>query len=186
MKKTMYIFALFCCVAVIQVATPISMIINKEMILKDGTQFRFKTRPVDPYDAFRGRYVALGIEQNNVVLTGSQKLQRGQMVYVCLGKDENGFAKIDKVTEKRPKGNAYIKSRVWSIRSKKAYFRLPFNRYYMDEKAAPQAEIAYRKHSRRSKRDAYITVRVKSGNAVIEELYISGIPIKEFVKREQK
>jgi len=63
------------------------------------------------------------------------------------------------------------------------YVQFPFDRYYMDEHAAPAAEAAYREHSRGEVRDVYVTVRVKDGNAVVEELFIAGMPIREFLRK---
>lgn len=56
----------------------------------------------------------------------------------------------------------------------------------MEESQAPEAEQAYREHSRRETRDAYVTVRVLYGMAVIEELYVDGKPIREFLKERAK
>ena len=53
------------------------------------------------------------------------------------------------------------------------------------EKAAPAAERAYRKHSRKDSKDAYVTVRIKSGFAVLEELYVGEKPILEFIKQNR-
>jgi len=53
----------------------------------------------------------------------------------------------------------------------------------MDEHAAPAAEAAYREHNRGEVRNVYVTVRVKDGNAVVEEFFISGMPIREFLRR---
>ena len=55
--KSKLIIGLFLGVSFIQIITPLSMIIKRESVLKNGGQFKFKTAPVDPYDAFRGRYV---------------------------------------------------------------------------------------------------------------------------------
>ncbi|MCX7044402.1 MAG: GDYXXLXY domain-containing protein [Candidatus Sumerlaeota bacterium] len=63
---------------------------------------------------------------------------------------------------------------------------LPFDRFYMGETVAPHAETAYRQHSVRQQRDTYLTVRVKSGDAVIENLYIAGKPIGEYAREEMK
>jgi hypothetical protein len=71
---------------------------------------------------------------------------------------------------------------VSSIIDSLVYLEIPFNRYYMDEKLAPAAEAAYREHSTREVQDVYVTVRVKDGNAALEELYIEGIPIREFLR----
>lgn len=184
MKKSL-IIGLFFCVAFIQVVTPLSMVVKREAVLKNGKQFKFKTTPVDPYDAFRGRYVALGIEQDKVPLPENIKLDYGQKIYAHIKEDEQGFAMFFKVTAERPQGVDYLTTKVDYIRDKQVYLQLPFDRYYMEEKAAPAAERAYRKHSRRDSKDAYVTVRIKSGFAVLEELYVGGKPILEFIKENR-
>ena len=187
MKKTPYVLILFSCLALIQIATPVSMIARREMTLRNGRQFRFRTAPVDPYDAFRGRYVALRIENGLVPVADDVKLVRNQKVYAHIKEDEEGFAKIVSVGIERPDGDAYLQARVLSryARGNKVRLHLPFDRYYMDEKVAPAAETAYRRHSRRGRRDTYVAVRIKSGFTVIEELYVGGKPILEFIQDQQ-
>lgn len=182
MKKTLHI-GLFSCIALIQIAVPVWMIAHREMTLHNGRQFRFRTAPVDPHDAFRGRYVALSIENNKAPVAGSVKLIPNQKVYANIEEDDQGFARIVSITVDRPKGDAYIQTEVDHVQDNEVYFRLPFDRYYMDEKAAPAAEVAYQKYSGRV--DAYVTVRVKSGFAVIEELYVGGKPVLEFVQERR-
>jgi hypothetical protein len=63
---------------------------------------------------------------------------------------------------------------------------MPFERYYIDEHLAPAAERAYWQHSRRDAQPAYITVRVRGGLAVLEELYIAGKPVREFVQQQAR
>jgi len=182
MKKTLSILGLFSCLALIQIAMPVSMIVRREIVLCSGRQFRFRTAPVDPYDAFRGRYVALRIEEGRAPIAGGVKLIRNQKVYAHVKEDDKGFARIVSVGVVRPDGDAYIQAKVKYVRGTEVQLRLPFDRYYMDEKSAPAAEAAYRKHSRRGSKDAYVTVRVKSGFAVVEELYVNEKPILEFIK----
>ena len=186
MKKTVGILGLFTCLAFVQIATPVSMIVRREVTLREGRQWRFRTKPVDPYDAFRGRYVALRIAEDTAPIPKEVKLVRNQKVYTLLKEDEKGFAKITGVSVKRPPGDAYLQAKVSYVQGKKVHLRLPFNRYYMEEEKAPAAETAYRKHSQRKSRDAYITVRVKAGFAVVEELYVGGKPILEFIQSEEK
>ncbi|MEK7274464.1 MAG: GDYXXLXY domain-containing protein [Candidatus Desantisbacteria bacterium] len=185
MKKTRYIIGLFLCVVLIQIAVPISKIVRWEMTLQNGQQFRFRTAPVDPYDAFRGRYVALQIEQNIAPVTEGVKLIRNQMVYAQIEESEQGFAKFVKVTLHRPQGSAYLKAKVQYLTGDKVVLCLPFDRYYMEEKIAPAAETAYRKHSRKDVQDAYVTVRVKSGFAVLEKLYVGEKTIEEYIKDQR-
>ena len=186
MKKTAWVFGVFCCLAALQIAAPTSMIVRREATLRDGRLFRFRTAPVDPYDAFRGRYVALAMAEDAAPLPDDVRLVRSQKVYATIKEDEDGFAKLTGATLDRPDGNAYVKATVRSSRDGLVRLRLPFDRYYMDETAAPEAERAYRKHSARESRDAYVAVRIKNGFAVIEELYVGGKPIAEFIAEEAR
>lgn len=179
------IIILFFCVALLQVVTPLSMIVKRESVLSTGKQFKFKTAPVDPYDAFRGRYVALRFDEDHVPLPKDVKLEYGQKIYAQIKKDQQGFARFSNVTTERPQGTDYLETKVKRIRSNQLYLEMPFDRYYMEEKAAPAAEQAYREHSRNDSKDAYVTVRIKSGFAVLEELYVGGRPISEFIKLSQ-
>ena len=53
----------------------------------------------------------------------------------------------------------------------------------MNEDLAPAAEQAYLEHTGRGEREAHVAVRIKDGFAVLEELYIEGAPIGEFLAR---
>ena len=41
--------------------------------------------------------------------------------------------------------------------------------------------LSYREFSSRQAHDAYVTVRIRDGFAVLEELYVAGQPILEFL-----
>ena len=180
------ILGLFCLVAAAQLAVPASMILRRETTLHEGRLFKFRTAPVDPYDAFRGRYVALSIEGLQMPVPSGVELTRNQRVYVRIEEGDDGFAKLGDIDLDRPDGDAYVQARVahWP-RSGTVRLRVPFDRYYMDEEDAPAAERAYRRHSQRDKKDAYVAVRVKKGFVVIEELYVGGEPIGEFIEERE-
>jgi len=183
MKNLQFSFALFAVLSFFQLAVPVWMIANREMTLRDGKQFRFRTAPVDPYDAFRGRFVALQVFQNFGTLSSREKLAANKKVFAQLGEDNDGFAKIIAISASRPPANDYVACRVNSLTDSLVYLQFPFDRYYMDEHAAPAAEAAYREHSRREVQEVYVTVRVRDGNAVVEELFIGGMPIREFLRK---
>lgn len=180
--KNRLIIGLFCFIALIQLITPLSMIIKRESVLKNGEQFKFKTAPVDPYDAFRGRYVALRIEGDNVQVPEGMSLRYGQSVYALISNDEQGFAKFTTLVTNKPTVTPFIQAKVRYVSGDKVQLALPIDRYYMEEKSAPTAERVYREYSRRDKQDAYALVRVKDGFAVIESLYVGGKRIEEVVK----
>lgn len=184
--KNNLIIGIFLCLASIQIVTPLSMITRRESVLKNGVQFKFKTAPVDPYDAFRGRYVALRIEGDNVSRPKGVPLNYGQNVYALIAIDEQGFAKFSTLSTSKPQGVPYIQVKVRYVSGDNVQLDLPFDRYYMEEKAAPVTEEIYRQHSRQDKQDAYLLVRVKDGFAVIEELYVGGRRIEEAVRDAKK
>ena len=62
--KTIHIFLIFLAVVLVQLVVPAKMIFDKEVILKTGTIYKFKTQPIDPSDPFRGKYVTLNYELN--------------------------------------------------------------------------------------------------------------------------
>lgn len=183
MKKGLLI-ALFILVAIIQIVAPLSMIIKRESVLKNGVQFKFRVAPVDPFDAFRGRYVAIKIEDDKIPVPEGTNFNYGQKVYALIAIDAEGFAKLFKITTVRPKNEAYIDAKVDYISKGNIYLGLPIDRYYMEEAAAPKAERLYRQHAMRgdNKRDAYILVKIKDGFPVIEQLYVGGARIEEAVK----
>lgn len=173
---------LFAFLVVAQLAVPAWMITSRERTLRDGEAYKFKTAPVDPYDPFRGRYVALAVEPELAPLPKGAMLYRNQKVYAVLERDEEGFAKVSELTLTRPDTDNYIQVKVSYVDNNSARLRWPFDRYYMDEHLAPQAEEAYRDNSRGENRSAHLVVRVRGGAAVLEELYIEGKPIGEYLE----
>lgn len=181
--KNRLIIGLFLALSIIQIITPLSMIMRREHVLKAGEQLKFKTEPVDPYDAFRGRYIALGFEERHAPAKKEVKLSRGQAVYAIIATDSQGFARFSAVETSRPHGKPYIRVRVYTVYDNKVLLDLPFDRYYMEEAAAPAAERIYREHTDRSRQEAYVTVRIKDGFAVIDGLYVAGKRIEEMLKK---
>jgi len=181
MRKKL-IIGFFVSVVMIQIAVPVSMIVKREAALKHGMVFRFETQPIDPYDAFRGRYVALRVRVNSVPAPQGVKLRYGQRVYAQLFTDKNGFAQVSQITMHKPESSDYLTATVSSPARNIVWLDLPIDRYYMQENAAPRAEEIYRQHSRRNAQDAYVVVRVKDGFAVIEGLYVGGQRIEDLIR----
>jgi len=166
MKKIL--MAALAALIIIQLFVPISGIIKKFNILKTGAEFKFKVYPVDPYDAFRGRYVSLNAQQRS---NGSGK-------YGVIALDKDGFAEIIYISNNKPASGHYVTS------IKRGWFTLPIDRYYMDEKFAPKAERLTQR--REAGTEAYVTVRVKNGTLVVSGLYIDGVAIEDIIKQEMR
>lgn len=187
--KPNFIFGLFVAVAIVQLAVPINQIRKYENILHTGTIYKFRTAPVDPYDVFRGRYVALNYADTIASLKQGQRLEYGAPAYVSLRKDSAGFAQFEEVSSTPPSEGDYLRVEYISKSggTDNIHFQLPFDRFFMEETKAPQAEAAYRKYANRRGQkidDTYVIVHVKGGRGVIEDLYIKDKPIRGFLAEE--
>jgi len=184
MKK--YILIVFIITAIAQIAVPVQMIVQRETTLRNGELFLFETAPVDPFDAFRGRYVALNFTQGSQTVK-DMKFKRGSYIYMTVAADEDRVATLSEPSETKPSGVQCLKVRVRSCWSDKLRLSLPFDRFYMDEYKAKDAEDLYRKrNSRRSGKGSkcYAKVRILNGFAVLEDLIIDGKGIKEILNEE--
>ncbi|PPD43666.1 MAG: hypothetical protein CTY15_08975 [Methylocystis sp.] len=161
-----------------QLAAPASIAWRQERTLARGAAFRFQTAPVDPYDAFRGRYVALSFRDNLPILPKGTTLAPGAKVYAPIEVGADGFARFGEVLLTPPEGKPYLTLRL-SERFSTQGLPLPFDRFYLEETKAPAAEVIYRKHAR--DRDAWLVVRILDGDWAIEDLFVGGKPIREAI-----
>ena len=174
---------LFVILAVIQLTVAAGAIIRSEIALRSGELYRFKLQPVDPVDAFRGRYVALRLVQTSAPVTEDIPYLRNKRVSVPLTVDEEGFAEFGPVSLERPDAGDYLRLRSGIEYTDEAGARtvslaLPFQRYYMTEELAKEVD---RSLWRRGQRPAWVTVRVRNGTGVVEDLYVDGRPVREWL-----
>lgn len=82
----------------------LALVEQRARILRGGTEIRLRSVPVDPRDLFRGDYVILSYPISTVEAdaAGQAGFQRGEQVYVSLGRDEQGFAKATGVSRDWP------------------------------------------------------------------------------------
>ena len=135
-----------------------------EEYLKEWDRWSYTEKAADEV---RGRYVALRFTGNG---TASYT---GEVQYGTLVVDEEGFAEIDEVLEAEPESGPYIKTHTGEV---------PFDRFYMNEKLAPEAEAALRNREAGTV-SAFLEVRVLNGDAVPVELYIDNLPASEYIRR---
>jgi len=146
-------------------------------VLENGVEFKIKTRPIDPADPFRGRYVAIACEVN---IPESLKQPLGywdNTSYIHLKTGKDGFAEVADISNEPIAEKGVLKLDNVYIGDSNT-LRLPFDRYYMKESAAPKAETAYL----RNQGNTYITLRVKNGKGAISGLYINDMPVEDYIK----
>ena len=182
MNKLLIHKIIFGIVMAIYLIVPIVMISRYETVLADGNVFRFRAMPVDPYDSFRGRYVVLRFKEAEVPIEScTDSLLAGDDVYVSLFKNDSGFAIVRNVNKTGSLNDDYFKATVKYVYSDNISLEFPFQRYYMNEELAPLAEKALRNNVWSGSDEVYTDVRIINGTAVIEEIYINGVPLKEYL-----
>ena len=62
MNKKILLISAFVLVVLVQLYVPAKMIWGREEVLNTGTEYKFRTAPIDPNDVFRGKYINLNYE----------------------------------------------------------------------------------------------------------------------------
>ncbi|MEM7087701.1 MAG: GDYXXLXY domain-containing protein [Bacteroidota bacterium] len=165
------------------------MIYDQEAALTEGTAYKFKTQPIDPNDPFRGKYVWLNYEMESVKSTDSVWGYK-EPVYVYIRTGSDGYAEATEVSKVLlDTDQDYVKADAGYYHNKEVYFELPFDRFYMEESKALDAEIGIRR-TQLAMRDSlapvcYALVYVKGDIAVLDNVFIGTVSVKEFVEKEQ-
>lgn len=184
-----WILGVFAAVCAAQIAVPALMIRTYEATLTHGRSFKVKCRAIDPVDAFRGRYVRVGL-----LLPAPEHFDPGDIAWdesrwATLEEGPDGFARAASIERERPARGDAVRVRYAGRTFDPAtntqgdpQFRLEIDRYYMTEAAAPEAEKAYRQHVTGSTVDADAEIRVLDGVAIVVVLRLAGIPIEEYLR----
>lgn len=185
-------WGLFVALCLAQWSLPLAMVQRAQQTLEQGTAYRFRTAPVDPADPFRGRYVTLDFSAAQIVVPPTWRPMTGAKLYAPVAVGADGFAVLGLPQTSRPAQGDWLVVRLrWRDEERReARVDLPFDRYYLDEQLAPAAERLYRERNLVTPEDAdadprrpsWASVRVRGDSALIEELYIDGLPVRERVK----
>lgn len=169
----------------IQLFVPAQMIYEQEDALKSGRAYKFKTQPIDPSDPFRGKYIVLNYDLDSFKTEEDWSMYRGN-VYVYLRNDTEGYATI-KTVSKTPLAitEDYVIAESNYNYGKQVNFDLPFNRFYMNESKAYDAEVSVRQAQRDTTKTCYGLVYIKNGRAVLKNVFIDNIPIQQYVEEYQ-
>ncbi len=179
-----YYMVLFALLAIAQLGVAARMIIQQEQIIQKGEPFFFKTAPIDPYDPFRGKYITLRFEAEQYETTDLRTWQAQEEVFVSIITDSAGFVQIAGLSKTPPLSDTpYFQARVNYFYPTDSLATIsldfPFDRFYMEESKAPEAEKIYREAFQQSKEDIYAVVFINQGKSVLEDVKIGEQSIKD-------
>jgi len=175
---TVAVFVLMCAA---QWYVPGAMIASQERILADGIAYRFKTVPVDPTDPFRGKYITLNFADAFVELPG-RTWQSGDEMFAIVEEDAEGFALISDVVDTPPDNMDYMRVTVAYGDERGVRLNLPFDRFYLEESLAPEAERMYRELLADSTQTVYAVVRIKEGRTTLQDVMVNDDRITDVVR----
>ncbi len=181
-----YIFiAGFVLMVAAQWYAPLSMIMSAETTIDDGTEYRFKTRPIDPTDPFRGKYITLDYdaETYNSNTGGELGFEQGTEVFAIIEEDPEGFARVNKLTTEMPQVDYFIKVQFNYSYDSTASLSFPFKRFYLEESKASEAEQLYWNSRFDSAMVCYAKVRVLRGDAKLVDVMVNDTSIVDVVRR---
>lgn len=181
MKKASMVFMIFAgAIFIIQWLVPAMMIVGQEVVLDKGQEIKIECQPIDPYDPFRGRYVRIRL---NLTLPEDMKLPdefyEQQRVFAHLVADEEGFVEVSKITAEEPENVLYVRGNKPRWRNA---FELGLDRYYMNEKLAPEAEKIVRNNIREDS-TVWASLKVWQGRAVLTGIFVDGVPIEDLARK---
>ncbi|MEL7219725.1 MAG: GDYXXLXY domain-containing protein [Bacteroidota bacterium] len=191
MTKQNLLLLAFAIMAFLQLWLPAQTAIQHENTLRKGEAFRFETVLVDPNDPFRGKYIRLDFPrfttdiENTVQQELYAQIQQGQKVYCLVANDERGYAQIKELQLEPPLASApYFPAKVSYIYYKNEKVEditlsFPFERFYLEESKAPEAERRYNEAVRDSLQESYALVKIRKGMVVLEDVVVNGVSIVE-------
>jgi len=176
---------IFAITALAQWAAPLSQIWTYEGVLNKGTLIRLKCAAPDPYDPLRGRYLAVRPEQTSIPLPEGMDSLEEQTAYATITNGADGLATLSSLSFTQPASGDYLRIHVNYGYDKKAHITWPFERFYLNEELAPEADVWFAENIRTAK-GIIAEVRVLNGRAVLADLTLDGKPFREILKDRVK
>lgn len=179
-------FVLFGSAGLTQFTLLAFMVIDRVQILREGTEVKLQTRPVDPRDIFRGDYVRLGYDISQLA-AGSLKDQpagaRNPIVFVTLAPNSDGIYQAvsvhaEPVAVKSPE--VLIRGRVVYGATCGPKDRLFCDklqiRYNIESYFVPEGEGRKLEQLRDQRKLIVVAAVTPSGRAAIKRLLVDGEP----------
>ena len=189
---------LFGAACIAQWAVPLASIRMHEEVIERGTQIRLAVTAPAPYDPLRGRYLRLRPVEIEVALDPAiASLKSGRKVWAQLEKGFDGLHHPRKITEQKPDHGDYVPLTTLGAphakigpsgvvqpdaNASKVRVEWPFDRFFVNEKIAPEADVWLRENSR-EKKTVVAELRVLNGESVLTNLEFDGLSFREVLKK---
>jgi uncharacterized membrane-anchored protein len=174
-------------VVLLQLGFMAYLILDQERIVWQGTEYRFLSRPIDPHDPFRGKYIVLDFAAESFQVgprqSWLQKYARNELAYASLSTNDQGFAELTDLSPTPPEGD-YLPVTVTRYHTDgSVWVDLPFDRYYLEESKAQPAEALLREAEEADSLRCYAKVKVLQGRSTLTRVMVDEIPIEDYLRK---
>ena len=185
---------IFIAYAALILLIPVYIIGSSESILSNGKEYKFRMQGRDPFDFWRGDYLNITIDCNDIP-TSKNDWKQGDKVYLKIDVDDEGYAYFSEALDKAPTKGDYIISKVGNVFNT-GVFSVLFGRrsdrngtvdverpnnivkYFINEEYAEKGEEALVD----ARGQSVAVVRVKNGNCRLQDVLIDGTPIMKYLE----
>jgi len=133
--------------------------------LMTGKHIVLDTRPVDPFDPFRGQYMTIGYEISTITHS-SVGFSEEDTIYVSLKEDDEGIWRSEGASKTKPALGDFIKGKVTSVSGNRVNVDYGIEQYFFE------------RHADLPTRNITVEVSVaSSGRAKLVQLLHNGEPV---------
>lgn len=184
MRPAIVVFAV---AAMAQWLLPLVGVWQHERVIARGTTVRIRCAAPDPYDPLRGRYLAVRPEETQVPKPDGMPEQGAVPVWAALEAGDDGLSRIESLSLEPVSGPTVIRLvatwRRWDQEGATVFVEWPFNRFYLSERLAPDADALVAERFRDGQERPVAEVRLLDGRAVLVDVLVDGVSIRDVVKR---
>lgn len=185
----------FAVASLAQWLVPLVGVWQHERIIARGVAVRFECGAPDPYDPFRGRFLAVRPAETMVLAPeGIGQSADGANrilvpVWATLVADEHGLSHIKSLSLEPVSGPTVIRLGAClsgeTNGAKMVSINWPLDRFYLNERLAPDADRLVAERLGRGK-PPVAEIRLLDGQAVLTDILLDGVSIRETVKQQAK
>jgi hypothetical protein len=177
----------FLLAAVVQWAVPLAGVWQHERVVARGGIIRIPCNAPDPYDALRGRYLAVRPAEMRFPAPAGMPDRDGVPVWATLVADADGLSRIESLSLEPVSGPTVIRlvaGRGWR-EDDAVTIEWPFDRFYLNERLAPDADRIVAERFREGNKPV-AELRLLDGRAVLTDILVDGTSIREVVRQQNR
>ncbi len=165
---------------------PLSGVWQHEQVIARGVPVRIRCAAPDPYDPLRGRYLAVRPEQGRLPKPVGMPNQGAVPAWATLVEGADGLSRIESLSLDPVSGPTVVRlvasRQRWNREDETVFVEWPFDRFYLNERLAPDADQLIAKRFRDGKEQPVAEIRLLDGRAVLTDVLIDGVSVRELAK----